>query len=142
MANAGALGLDSDQVEKIDEMITGHLATAIRDQAEVQAQMVTLRKALRAENIDLKNVEQQLQNIHGKARQLQVDGIRLYTRVLDTLTPGQRDKMRATIGTPFPPPWKKGSHGMTGSTGMPMDEPADEPDGQDTPEHAHGTSPQ
>ncbi|RJQ77892.1 MAG: hypothetical protein C4519_12715 [Desulfobacteraceae bacterium] len=136
MAHARVMELSRDQMDKIDQMITTHLAKAIRDQAEVQALMVTLQKDLRAENIDLKSVEKQLQTSHSKTQQMQLEGIRLYTQVLNVLTPQQRGKLPDTIGTPFPAPWGKAGHGMTGA--MPMrphgtDQPA-------APNHSGGTS--
>ncbi|KJS30223.1 MAG: hypothetical protein VR64_17200 [Desulfatitalea sp. BRH_c12] len=113
MAHAETLDLQRDQLDKIDQMLTGHLTKAIRDRAEVQALTVTLKKDLRAEAIDTKNVEKQLQTIHTKTLQMELDGIRLYTQLRNVLTPEQWEKMQQTIGTPFPAPWEKGRGGMT-----------------------------
>lgn len=107
MRHSDPLGLADDQVEKLDQLITTHLVKAVRDQADVQAQTITLRKDLRGESIDIKNVDKKLEGIHGKIREMQSDGISLYTQVLNVLTPEQREKMRDAIGTPFPPPWGK-----------------------------------
>jgi Spy/CpxP family protein refolding chaperone len=125
MAHAETLGLQRDQLDKIDQMLTGHLSKAIRDRAEVQALTVTLKKDLRAEAIDTKNVEKQLQTIHTKTLQMELDGIRLYTQLRNVLTPEQREKMQQTIGTPFPAPWEKVRGGMT----CPMMQSGNDPQG-------------
>ena len=111
MANAETLTLSREQLEKFDQMITAHMTKAIRDQADVHALTIVLKKDLRAEAIDLKSVEKQLQTINGKVLQMDLDGIRLYTRVQAVLTPEQKEKMTRTIGTPFPAPWEKGRGG-------------------------------
>lgn len=139
MAHAGALGLNGEQIEKIDQLVTGHLAKAIRDQADVKARMVLLRKALRADAIDLDSVEKQLQENHATVQRMQMDGVRLYTQLLDMLTPEQRQKVFDTIGRPFPSPWDKGGRGMMDD--MDMDEHKMDSDGkEDEPAQADQTS--
>jgi hypothetical protein len=110
MVHAADVGLSSEQVEKIDQMITAHQVQAVRKQAEIQVVTINLKKDLRAKSIDLKSVEKQLQSLHGEAIQMELEGVRLYTQVLSLLSPQQREEMQQTIGSPFPAPWEKG-HG-------------------------------
>lgn len=109
MTHAETLGLNSEQVETIDELITTHLAASIRARADVRAAMITLKKDLRGKQIDLQDVEKQLQGIYTKQQQMALEGIRLYTQVLNALTPEQKVNVLQNIGTPFPQPWSKGA---------------------------------
>lgn len=112
LTHSDEVGLSGEQVEKIDQMIIAHQVQAIRQQAEIQVISINLKKDLRAKNIDLKNVEKQLQSLHTQSSQMELEGVRLYTQVIELLAPEQREKVQQTIGSPFPSPSEKGHGGM------------------------------
>jgi Spy/CpxP family protein refolding chaperone len=106
MAYSQEIGLLPDQVKQLDDVITDHLMSFIRKQAEVRALRVQLSHALRARSIDLQSVEAILKEIADQGSQLQMEGVRVYAQILELLTEEQESKAGEMIGTPFAPPWE------------------------------------
>ena len=106
MAYSQEIGLSPDQVKQLDDVITNHLMSFIRKQAEVRALRVRLSHALRARSIDLQSVEAILIEIADQGSQLQMGGVRVYARVLELLTEEQKFNAGELIGTPFASPWE------------------------------------
>lgn len=94
------------QLERMDDAVTRHLMSVMRNQAEAKALQLELKHALRKEKIGLKTVEGLVQKLTQQESDLLMEGINLYTEVLNTLTADQRIKVREIIGDPFPPPWE------------------------------------
>jgi len=117
MSNSKNLGLSTEQINRLEEAVTEHLKRAILNRAEARALQVDLMQALRKKTVDLQSVEVLLKKIVDHDFQLQMDGIRLYTRMLQVLTAEQRAKAEEVIGTPFPPFWEVMSMGP--GMGMP-----------------------
>jgi hypothetical protein len=94
------------QLERMDDAVTRHLMSVTRSQAEARALKLDLKHALRKEKIELNTVEGLVQKLTHQESDMLMEGIKLYTEVLNTLTADQRMKVREIIGGPFPPPWE------------------------------------
>jgi hypothetical protein len=118
------IGLTSEQMDKLDAMVTEHLQFAIVKMAESRALQVQLRHLLRQEPLEMPAVENLLKQITEHDFNLQLEGVKLYNQVLQMLTDQQREKATELIGTPFPPPWEN----MLMAPGMKMmgQEPSEE----------------
>lgn len=106
MSHQTYFDLTSVQLERIDDAVTRHLTSVMRNQAEARALQLDLKHALRKENMELKTVEDLVQKLSQQESDMLMEGINLYIEVLNTLTPDQRMKVREIIGGPFPPPWE------------------------------------
>ena len=106
MSHQTCFDLTSAQLERIDDAVTRHLMSVMRNQAETRALQLDLKHALRKETIELKTVEGLVQKLTQEESDMLMEGINLYIEVLNTLTPDQRMKVREIIGGPFPPPWE------------------------------------
>jgi Spy/CpxP family protein refolding chaperone len=107
MAHRQAIGLTPEQLDKLDDLITKHVTYAIRNMAECRINRLDLGRELHKKTIDLKAVEDLLKKITAQELNLQMDGVKLYTQVLDLLTAEQRAKVDEIIGTPFAAPWEE-----------------------------------
>jgi len=106
ISHQACFNLTPDQLERMDDAVTRHLMSVIRNQAEARALQLDLKHALREEKIDLKIIEALVQKLTQQESDMLMEGIRLYTEVLNILTADQRMKVREIIGGPFPPPWE------------------------------------
>lgn len=139
MAQRGLLGLSSGQISELDDLISEHLQSAIRGQAEIRALQVELRRILRQDSVDMQSVEALLGKISKQELELQIEGFRMYRSVLDLLTTEQRQKARDLIGTPFPAPWEEMQRAA--SRGIPeemeMESEEEEPEEDEGEGHQH-----
>lgn len=107
MAHRQLFDLSSQQMDQLDNAIMGHLKNAIQNKADIQVQMIELRQMLRQVPMDLNGLEGQLNRIADLKARLQLEGLRLYSELMNMLEDQQREKVIEIIGTPFPAPWEK-----------------------------------
>ncbi|MEW6221081.1 MAG: hypothetical protein AB1634_16325 [Thermodesulfobacteriota bacterium] len=116
MASQEELGLTREQLDRIDELITPHLQEGIRLHAEAAGAMVQFQYLMRHRSEDVAAIDPVLRKLADIHYQLLLGGVQLYNGIMTSLAPSQRDKIRETIGSPFPPPWE----GMSMPMSMPM----------------------
>jgi len=149
MAHRSLFDMNSEQMNQLDNVIMAHMKNAIQRKAEIRVQKVELRQMLRQSPMDLGAVENQIHQLSSLKADFQMEGIRLYSEVLNILTDQQKTKVEEIIGTPFPAPWEKmfpesGDSGSNGSEmqmknlheGHQMDGSDSEMESEDGPESA------
>jgi hypothetical protein len=143
MAHKSLFDLSSDQMNKLEDLLAEHLKSAIRKKAEIRVLRVDLIQKLRKDPMDLKGAEDLLKMIYGKKIELQMEGIQLYSQVMQVLTDQQKAKVKEILGSPFCTPWEsmmpmrgtgnRLSGEQTGEPEMPSDdEPMEEESGTGT----------
>lgn len=126
MAHRSMFDLSADQMNQLDAAMMSHLKSAIQNKADIKIQKVELGQMLRKTPMNLDAVEKQIDRISGLQGKFQMEGVRLYSTVLNILDDGQKTMVKETIGAPFPAPWEKMfpmSGGMDGDSMEGEDEP-------------------
>lgn len=130
MAHRSLFDMTSEQMNQLDNVIMEHMKNAIQNKADIRVAQVELRKMIRETPMDLSAVENQLNQVASLKAKFQMEGIRLYSDLLNLLNDQQKAKVEEIIGTPFPAPWEKmfPTSGDTGSddSGMGMEKPHEE----------------
>jgi hypothetical protein len=111
MKQSKAIGLSDKQMDQIGQAVAEHTKSAIRNRAETRVLRVDLMNLLRNESLDLKSVNVLLKKRAELDVQLQMEGIDIYTKVLQMLDEKQRAMAKDMIGTPFSAPWNEMSMG-------------------------------
>ena len=106
-----AIGLSDKQMDQIGQAVAEHTKSAIRNRAETRVLRVDLMNLLRNESLDLKSVNVLLKKRAELDVQLQMEGIDIYTKVLQMLDEKQGAMAKDMIGTPFSAPWNEMSMG-------------------------------
>jgi len=136
MAQGGPIALTSEQISRLDDLISSHLQSAIRGKAEIRALRVELKRLLRKDSLNMQSVEALLKKISQQELAIEIAGFAMYQRVLEVLTPEQRQTARDLIGKPFPAPWEEMSSPVSP---RPTEKTAaHEPSGQSEPEREGG----
>jgi Spy/CpxP family protein refolding chaperone len=123
MAHKSLFDLSSDQMNKLEDLLAEHLKSAIRKKAEIRVLRVDLIQTLRKEPMDVKAAEDLLKKIYGEKTELQVEGIQLYSQVMQFLNDQQKAKVKEILGSPFCTPWESMRVTGDGSSGEQTDEP-------------------
>ncbi|HSO21195.1 MAG TPA: hypothetical protein VLT88_17135 [Desulfosarcina sp.] len=111
MMHREALGLSTNQIDRIGALSAGHAQSAITGNAKLRVLDIDYRQAMRKKNVDQKAVEKILKQQADLYYDSQVEGVAVYTQILGLLDAEQKDKLWDVVGSPFPHQWEKDHRG-------------------------------
>jgi Spy/CpxP family protein refolding chaperone len=89
------LGLSDEQQRQVRPLLLNYAKEAIRDRADIAVTRLEIRQLLSANQPDLSQVKDMLQNIAAKEAQLSFDRITTMQDIRKLLTPEQQEQWRA-----------------------------------------------
>jgi Spy/CpxP family protein refolding chaperone len=95
IARRSDLGLDADQVDKIEGMLQAQRKYLIRTGANLRILRMDIRELLAKERIDLGAVEKKVKAIDDLAAARVMEAVRTFEKILAVLTPEQQKKVQA-----------------------------------------------
>jgi Spy/CpxP family protein refolding chaperone len=92
------LGLSKQQVQDLEELRDGYEREAIRYEADSRIAEMELQRILKADTVDLEQVEVKLQEIERLKAELRLARIRAIEQGKALLSPKQHEKLQALLG--------------------------------------------
>ncbi len=100
------LNLTGEQRDRIEDMLTSHLAAAALHRARMQGLMMQVNRSVRRMERMPDDLEAMLQEMADETAGIRKEALDLYADVLDLLTDSQRDAVRVIVHGAFPPAWE------------------------------------
>ncbi len=141
LAHGDDLGLTMEQKNRIEDIVTDHMAAAAVHKAQVRGQMMKVNRAVRRIEKMPDHIEAMLRKMADETALIQKGALDLYSAVLDILTDSQREAARMIIHGAFPPVWEQIIPPRCGKVSEPVEKDTEEPgptDAGDAPgAHVH-----
>jgi Spy/CpxP family protein refolding chaperone len=95
LARKDQLAVTPDQLERIESLMMDHIKYAIPRDANREVLLIEIVDFLAKERIDLSEAEKRIRGIESVEAELDIEGVRVFRRILEVLTPEQQKQARS-----------------------------------------------